>query len=137
MKKNHFIIRPKYIIAIIMSMAILVFSFPSQAQLNTKKKTISERKFERKMQKKNAVVLDVRTTEEFQAGHLPGAVNIDVQKDDFGQNIQPLDKSKTYLVYCKSGRRSEKALKMLYDAGFKNAYHLKGGITAWQGGTEK
>jgi rhodanese-related sulfurtransferase len=137
MKKHPFTFKPVYFMALIMSMALLAYSIQSQAQVNTGKRTITEKRFERKMQKKSAVLLDVRTPEEFQSGHLPGAVNIDVQKDDFEQNIQPLDKNKTYLIYCKSGRRSEKALKMLYDAGFKKAYHLKGGIIAWQGAVEK
>ena len=100
------------------------------------RKTISGEKFERKMKKKNAVVLDVRTSEEYNAGHIPGAVHIDVLKDDFTQQIQPLDKKKTYLLYCKSGRRSEKALNTLYTNGFKKVYHLEGGFTRWTGAKE-
>ena len=88
------------------------------------------------MQRPNAVVIDVRTAEEYAAGHIPGALHMDVQKEDFTSQIQALDKSKTYLLYCKSGRRSEKALNILYNEDYKKAYHLKGGILAWTGAKE-
>ena len=78
-------------------------------------------------------VLDVRTEAEYKEGHLPGALLMDVNKPDFKEKVAQLDKSKTYLIYCKLGRRSEKALKILYNAGYKNTYHLKGGYLAWKG----
>ena len=58
---------------------------------------------------KNVVVLDVRTAEEFQAGHIPGAKNLDFFGNDFAQQVAALDKSKTYLVHCAAGGRSAKA----------------------------
>ena len=64
---------------------------------------VSAKKFERKMQRKNVVVLDVRTAEEFAQGHIGNAQLIDVNKENFAQQIQALDKEKTYLAYCKSG----------------------------------
>lgn len=85
------------------------------------------------MKKENVQVLDVRTEAEYKEGHLPGALLMDVNSPDFKERVVQLDKSKTYLVYCKSGRRSEKALKILYNAGYQNAYHLKGGYLAWKG----
>lgn len=111
----------------------MMLTAAAQDSLNIKKHTYSSGKFERKMQKKNVQVLDVRTAAEYAEGHLPNAMLIDVQKPNFKDQIATLDKNKTYLIYCKSGRRSEKALKVLHAAGFKNAYHLKGGYLNWQG----
>ncbi len=105
----------------------------AQDSLNIKKHTYGQKKFERKMKKNYVQVLDVRTKAEFDEGRLPGAILMDVQKDDFKENMKGLDKEKTYLIYCKSGRRSEKALKLMYEAGFTNVYHLKGGYTGWKG----
>ena len=84
------------------------------------------------MHKPSAIILDVRTAEEFNSGHIENARLMDVQKDDFIQQLSSLDKNKTYLIYCRSGKRSEKALNLLTEQGFKKAYHLKGGYLAWK-----
>lgn len=77
-------------------------------------------------------ILDVRTPAEYAEGHLPGAVNIDVQSPDFAARIGQLDPKATYAVYCRSGNRSAAALQLMQGAGFTSAYHLGGGIGAWQ-----
>lgn len=77
------------------------------------------------------VVLDVRTPGEYAEGHLPGAVNIDVEAADFGARIAELDPDATYAVYCRSGNRSAVALERMREAGFTDASHLLGGIGAW------
>lgn len=64
------------------------------------------------------VVIDVRTPEEFAAGHLAGAQNIDVEAAGFGSKIAALDKGAAYLVYCHSGRRSGLAAAQMASAGF-------------------
>jgi rhodanese-related sulfurtransferase len=63
-------------------------------------------------------IIDVRTPGEFAAGHLDGAVNIDVQAADFGDRIAELDPDGAYLVYCRSGRRSAIAAEQMAEAGF-------------------
>lgn len=63
------------------------------------------------------VVVDVRTAGEYAAGHVAGAINIDVESGDFASAIGTLDKSKTYLVYCHSGRRSGIAAEQMRSAG--------------------
>lgn len=99
---------------------------------------VSEKKFARLMKKQNAVLLDVRTKEEYQEGHIPGAVLIDVNKqDDFLQQVQKLDKSKRYLLYCRSGKRSEKALVLMKENGFRKIFHLEDGFEGWDGNKEK
>jgi phage shock protein E len=83
-------------------------------------------------QKKEIVVLDVRTPEEFAKGHLPGAVNVDFHSDDFAKKVAQLDKSKEYLVHCAAGGRSSKACKLMDEQKFGKVYHLHGGFSEWQ-----
>jgi phage shock protein E len=63
-------------------------------------------------------VLDVRTPVEFMTGHLTQARNLNVNNDEFAQQIAQLDTSKTYVVYCRSGKRSSKAADIMYQKGF-------------------
>lgn len=84
---------------------------------------------------KEAVVVDVRTPQEYQAGHIKGARLIDFYAGDFRSNIKGLDKSKHYYLYCRSGNRSGQTLRMMKDLGFKNVSHLDGGINTWKGKT--
>ena len=82
--------------------------------------------------KPDVVVLDVRTAEEFNEGHLADALNIDVKQGDFMQKATAaLTKESTIAVYCRSGRRSADAASRLAAAGYK-VVNLKGGITAWK-----
>ncbi len=74
------------------------------------------------------VVVDVRTPAEYDAGHLVGAMNIDVQSDDFATQIEALPKEKTYAVYCRSGNRSAAAAQQMAAAGFTNVINLDGGL---------
>lgn len=99
-------------------------------------KTITAPAVEKKLNKRNVVVLDVRTTQEFKEGHLPGAIHIDVLDSvAFVNSISKLNKNKKYIVYCKSGRRSTKASDILYENKFKRIWNMEGGITAWKGKT--
>ncbi len=77
------------------------------------------------------VVLDVRTAQEVAGGIIPGAVHIDISKPDFIEKINQLDKSKSYVVYCRSGRRSVSACNMMANEGFQQLYNLQGGILSW------
>jgi len=95
------------------------------------------RRFERLMNKSNTVVLDVRTPEEFKEGHLPNAVLLDFNGGVFDAEFEKMDRTKTYLVYCKSGRRSDKAASKMKATGFENVIQLKGGIQAWTGELQK
>lgn len=89
-------------------------------------------------QDKDAVILDVRTEEEFIEGYIPNAKNIDIYKGQgFLDEIEKLDKSKNYYVYCRSGARSAQACALMKQQGFENAYNLMGGITDWEGEIQK
>jgi phage shock protein E len=76
-------------------------------------------------------VIDVRTPAEYAAGHLDGAVNIDVEGSGFADQVAALDKDATYAVYCRSGNRSRTATQQMADAGIGTIYELGGGIVAW------
>ena len=109
-----------------------------QAQDSTAGKTVTQKKFQRLINKKNAVLLDVRTAEEYKSGHIPGAVQIDVQKtDDFKKQIESLDKKNTYLHYCRSGKRSNAAKMLMKAMGFTKLYDLEGGFIKWTGSKEQ
>ena len=82
--------------------------------------------------KPGVVVLDVRSPEEFAAGHLPGAVNINVEDSGFADAIAALEKGATYAVYCQSGRRSGIATSQMEQAGFTSLFDLQGGVQSWQ-----
>lgn len=77
-----------------------------------------------------AVVLDVRTEGEFSEGHIPHAINMEIGEMS-EEEIEKLDKEKTYLLYCRSGGRSSRAAQMLDFLGFKNVYNLEGGYMEW------
>lgn len=80
----------------------------------------------------NEQLVDVRTLEEFQGGHIDGALNYDWNDATFAENISALDKSKPVLVYCRSGSRSSDAADYLRDNGFTQVYELEGGLTSWE-----
>lgn len=82
----------------------------------------------------DAVVLDVRTEEEFESGYIPKAQNIDLRMGQgFIDALQELDKEKTYFVYCRSGARSAQACQLMGQLGFTTTYNLLGGIMEWEG----
>jgi rhodanese-related sulfurtransferase len=78
------------------------------------------------------VILDVRTPGEFGDGHLENAVNLDYYAETFRDDIDKLDKSRTYLVYCRSGKRSRAAADIMQELGFGSGYNMLGGIIQWR-----
>ncbi|WP_373516160.1 rhodanese-like domain-containing protein [Pricia sp.] len=96
---------------------------------------LSQQEWEDQLEKdENAFILDVRTPEELEGGHIPNAVNIDFYLgQDFLNEVEKLDKGKNYYVYCRSGNRSGQACVIMNSVGFKNAYNLEGGFMNWEG----
>ena len=78
------------------------------------------------------VILDVRGAEEYNAGHLDGALNIPIKSPDFADRIEALDKSATYLVYCYVGIRSARAMNLMKEKGFEQVFNLEGGLGKWE-----
>ncbi|HSZ25639.1 MAG TPA: rhodanese-like domain-containing protein [Cytophagaceae bacterium] len=102
------------------------------AQQSGNYKTVEEKEFSELSKKQNVVVLDVRTPEEYKEGHLDKAVLMNYNSNTFQQEVNKLDKSKTYLVYCKAGGRSARASAELAKKGLV-VYNLDGGISNWKG----
>jgi thioredoxin len=89
--------------------------------------------FEKAVKGNEVQLIDVRTAGEYGGGHLPNAINMDVNEDEFDAQIKTLDKSKPVYVYCLSGGRSSSACKQMAKAGFTTLYNMEGGIMAWRG----
>ncbi|MFN3997148.1 rhodanese-like domain-containing protein [Algoriphagus sp.] len=113
--------------------AFLMIGFSSYAQTVEKDsiQVISIAEFQKMSSKKKNKVIDVRTPEEVAEGHLAGSFNINFLGENFTQEIEALNKNKTYLLYCRSGARTRRAADQMQKAGFKKIYMLEGGITAW------
>jgi len=79
----------------------------------------------------NFIIVDVRTPEEYAEGHVEKAINIDFRSENFRDEIDKLNKDKTYLIYCHSGRRSADALDIMKELDFTRIYHMNGGILEW------
>jgi rhodanese-related sulfurtransferase len=77
------------------------------------------------------VVLDVRTPEEFAEAHIADAILIDIYEPDFADRIAELDRSVPYVLYCRSGNRSEEARNLMDELGFEEVYDVAGGIVGW------
>lgn len=82
----------------------------------------------------NAIILDVRTQDEVDDGIIPNAIHLDIYRGQgFIYEVDALDKTKNYYVYCKSGGRSAQACAIMNQLGIKNAYNLIGGFSQWIG----
>jgi len=78
------------------------------------------------------VIVDVRTPEEFAEEHIENAINVDFRSEAFRDELNKLDKNKTYLIYCRSGARSGKALNIMEELNFREVYNISGGIIEWK-----
>lgn len=94
--------------------------------------SVSASEFDKGIKTDSVQLLDVRTPREYAEGHIVGALNINVQSDDFQRMAEKeLSKGSTILVYCRSGRRSMDAAEILTKLGYK-VVNLKGGIIEWE-----
>jgi rhodanese-related sulfurtransferase len=105
----------------------LISSCSSQTASSMKPKDFAEN-----IKSENVVVLDVRTPEEYKEGHLKNAVLMNYYDDNFSGQVSALDKNKAVYVYCRSGKRSSGAQKVMLGQGFKSVVNLDGGILSWQ-----
>lgn len=78
------------------------------------------------------IIIDVRTPQEFANEYIESAVNIDYYSEEFQNELNKLDKEKTYLIYCLSGNRSGRALAIMKELGFREVYNMVGGIIQWK-----
>lgn len=94
-------------------------------------KVVTKSEFKTLMSNKEAQLIDVRTSGEYNDGHIANAKNIDFNGANFKTNIAKLDKNKPVLVYCQAGGRSGKAATMMKEMGFTKVYDLEGGYGEW------
>lgn len=100
---------------------------------NSQTGVLSTAVFQQKLNQPNIQILDVRTAEEYQSGHLKNALQANwMDKTQFAERIQHLDKAIPVLVYCASGVRSGQAMKAMAGQGFKEVYNMEGGMSAWK-----
>jgi rhodanese-related sulfurtransferase len=109
----------------------VVFMLMSSCTIGQTKYDIELDEFEKKMASEKYLLVDVRTAEEFAEEHIKGAINIDYLAENFSIEIQELELESPVLLYCRSGNRSSKAMKIMNELGFKEVYNLEGGIKGW------
>lgn len=115
------------------SLLTILFSSCSNGQPQKYKSSLSAIEFSKKITDIPTVtIIDVRSPEEFEGGHIQNAQNINWNGNDFDKQISILDKSKPVLVYCLSGGRSSSAAKKMRNEGFKEVYELDGGMMQWR-----
>ena len=83
------------------------------------------------IEKTDVTVLDIRTPAEFEAGHIPGAIMVDYKSANFREQLSKLDRETPYIVHCRSGGRSGRAMSIFKELGFENIAHMNGGYLDW------
>lgn len=116
----------KYLLLI----SFIITSFFSYAQ-EAKIHNLNAKDFAEAIKSGEVLLLDVRTPKEFQAGHIENSGNINFYASDFKKKLDLINNDQKVYIYCYSGVRSEKTIKMLADRGFKNIYNLEKGILDW------
>lgn len=93
---------------------------------------IEPEEFEKGMKRNKAFLLDVRQPQEFEQGHIEGAVNINFFDPTFKSQLLGLDKGKHYYMYCKNDTRSQRAAEFMLQNDYQNVFVLNGGYEAWK-----
>jgi rhodanese-related sulfurtransferase len=118
--------------------SILFFAITSLWQTQGGVQNITQAEFQKLQSDKNTIVIDVRTPAEIKQGYIKGTSKfMDINSADFEKNINNLDKTKTYVMVCRSGARSGRAGQLMVNKGFKKVYNLSGGLMNWSGPVEK
>ncbi len=98
--------------------------------------SVDATRFAEVIENKQVQIIDTRTPAEFSEGHIPGAVNIDIDGEEFTAKVAELDKSRPVAVYCRGGRRSKEAAEHMVSCGLE-VTELMDGILSWEGELEK
>jgi rhodanese-related sulfurtransferase len=127
-----------------LSIVVLLSLFGCSAQSQSKEKgtatvnQISQADFQKIVNTEKALIMDVRTPGEISSGIIKGAsLFADFNSNEFASKVEKLDKSKAYIIYCRSGGRSNSAANYMVSKGFQKIYNLQGGISNWNGETTK
>ena len=108
----------------------LIFIFSCELLNSPEINIISESDFV-EIQDSDYTLIDVRTQDEFDLGHIDGAINLDFYSETFQNDILSLPKNETIVLYCRTNNRSSKTANILKENGFKKISVLEGGITDW------
>ena len=119
----------------------ILFAAIMMAGCNNSKATkyfdsVDATRFAEVIENEKVQIIDTRTPAEFNEGHIPGAVNIDIDGEEFEAKIAELDKSRPVAVYCRGGRRSKEAAEHMVSCGLE-VTELADGILSWKGAVEK
>ena len=98
--------------------------------------SVDATRFAEVIENEQVLIIDTRTPAEFNEGHIPGAVNIDIDGEEFAAKVAELDKSRPVAVYCRGGRRSKEAAEHMVSCGLE-VTELAEGILSWKGEVEK
>jgi len=117
---------------------ILVFTSCINQNEEEKLKAYSVLSYEdyaEEIEKNEVVLIDVRSSGEYKNGHIPGAIQANIESKEFEDKIAALNinKNEPVYIYCLSGNRSKKAASKMQEMGFENIIDLDGGIRAWRG----
>ncbi len=121
----------KHIILALFALITLTACSQTAQRNDTKDQTVvmlQPQEFKNQIESDDVILVDVRTPEEYNEGHINDAMNIDFMNDTFAEEIQKLDKTKPVYIYCRSGGRSGEAAKEMSELGFEKVYDLSGGI---------
>ena len=112
---------------------VLALLFCSFATITAQTKVeVNSKQVNSMLQKdKKWIVLDVRSAEEFNSGHIKGALNIDIRQPDAFSKIDKLNKNAKYIVHCRTNHRSGMAVEHMMQSGFKNIYQMLDGWSGW------
>ena len=119
-------------IFLFLSIAILFVACQENRTTEPSVELITVEEMDSLVQLGNVQLIDVRTPEEYNEGHIESALNINFYDDNFEELIEQVDKSKPVAVYCGKGGRSAKCASFMKNAGFTKIYDLNGGITEWK-----
>tara|TARA_Y100000766_G_C18577176_1_gene445368 strand:+ start:96 stop:488 length:393 start_codon:yes stop_codon:yes gene_type:complete len=108
----------------------LIFIFSCELLNSPEINIISESDF-LEIQDSDYTLIDVRTQDEFDLGHIDSAINLDFYSETFQNDILSLPKNETIVLYCRTNNRSSKTANILKENGFKEISVLEGGITEW------
>ncbi len=101
-------------------------------------KTLTANEFRSRLREnKRAKLIDISTREEFYELHIPGSINYDVLSPGFVDNLEKMDRLRPYFIYCRNGKRSESAMRLMDELGFRKVYSLSSGLQSWMGTVER
>jgi len=116
---------------IILGSSQISLSQDKQAVIIPKPTDLNAIEFNKMLDNDSIILIDIRTKQEFDAGHIEGAIMIDWYQRYFETAANKLDKNATVLIYCRSGNRTSKAKYMLIGMGFTDIYNLEFGLNDW------